>query len=249
MSVKTEISLRWQPNIKIVLFAVIFFPITVAAGFWQLSRAEEKRSMLEEQSVRSSLPAVAIQELDLDLEQNYRPVSAVGRWMQPYFLLENRVKNGRPGYEVLGVFETEDHKILVNRGWVPGSLDREALPDIEFDSADGIRLQGYAYRSASKPFTLGSPVWTDGWPERIQAIEWDQLVERLDHPLYPYLIRLDAGSAGAYAAGWPIVNLPPQKHTAYAVQWFALAIALVVLTAFACSNAGAVIKERLGKTG
>jgi len=161
-------------------------------------------------------------------------------------LLENRVKNGRPGYEVLGVFGSDDLKILVNRGWVEGSLNREILPNVEFESGDDIRLFGYAYRSASKPFTLGGPIWTGGWPERIQAIDWDQLSDRLDYSLLPYLVRLDANSAEAYSTGWVIVNLPPQKHIAYAVQWFALAILLVVLTVFACSNLGAVIKQKLG---
>ena len=247
MNAKPETTLRWQFNIKSVIFAGIFLPITILAGFWQLSRAEEKQSMLDEQSARGNLPAISIQELDLTRQQNYRPVNLIGRWDQPYFLLENRVKNGRPGYEVLGIFESRGSKILVNRGWVPGSLDRQVLPDVEFDLNDNIHLAGYAYRSASMPFTLGGPIWTDSWPERIQAIDWDQLAERLDYTLFPYLVRLDATSAGAYSTGWTIVNLPPQRHTAYAVQWFALAFALVVLTAFACSNLGAVIKHKMGR--
>ncbi len=246
MSTEPNISLRWQINFKIVLFAVIFFPITLMAGFWQLSRAEEKRDMLDEQSARSNLPPIAVTDLDLAHAQNYRPVTLMGRWEEGYFLLENRVKNGRPGYEVLGIFSSNDAKVLVNRGWVQGSLNREILPEIEFDSGNDIRLLGYAYRSASKPFTLGEPIWTDGWPERIQAINWDQLSGRLGYPLFPYLVRLDASSASAYSTGWLIVNLPPQKHTAYALQWFALAILLIVLTIFACSNLGAVIKQKLG---
>lgn len=246
-SSESTIQFRWQINFKILLFSAVFLPLTLVAGFWQLSRADEKQLMLDEQSARQNLPAVFLQELDLNVTQNYRPVVLSGHWSPGYFLLENRVKNGLPGYEVIGVLESENMTVLVNRGWVGASYDRQQLPEVEVDSEKTVQLQGYAYRSTSKPFTLGEPIWTEQWPERVQAIDWDAMQERLGYPVFPYLVRLDAASEDAYSTGWPIVNLPPQKHTAYAVQWFALALALVVLTLFASSNLGVWIKNVLGK--
>ena len=38
---------RWQFNKKIVLFVLLTFPCLVSLGFWQLSRAEEKRVIKE----------------------------------------------------------------------------------------------------------------------------------------------------------------------------------------------------------
>lgn len=200
--------------------------------------------MLDAQTARTNLAAVRLQEIDLGEPQNYRPVRLNGQWSERFFLLENQIRQGRPGYEVIGIFESGDLDVLVNRGWVPASYDRQQLPEITF-TRGSVELSGYMYRSTKKPFTLGDPVWTQNWPERIQAVEWDVLQTRLDQDIYPYLVRLDAASEGALTTGWIIVNLPPEKHIAYAVQWAALAIALVLLTVFASSNLGPWIKYRL----
>ena len=240
---------EWQPNLKILAFAAIFFPLTIAAGFWQLSRAEEKRSMLDEQSARVNLPPVSIAQLDVSEEQNYRPVTVQGRWDSRYFLLENRVNNGRPGYEVLALFIVEDGtKVLVNRGWIQGDLDRSVLPDASFETAPNITLSGYAYRSRSRPFTLGEQIWSNQWPERIQTINWENIQSRLEEQVYPYLVRLDSNSDEALVTGWTIVNLPPQRHVGYAIQWFSLAFVLVILTIFANSNIGNAITRWFSKS-
>lgn len=244
---ESQIKFQWQVNIKVLIFAAVFLPITLAASVWQLNRAEEKREMLAEQSTRMNLPAASLQQLDLNGPQNYRPVRVSGHWAESYFFLENRVRNGRPGYEVIGVFESGDLNVLVNRGWIEASFDRQVLPEVAFDTAQA-EIHGYLYRSAKQPFTLGEPVWTGAWPERIQALEWDKLTERLDRSVFPYLVRLNPDSESAFTTGWEIVNLPPQKHMGYAVQWLALAMALVILTLFASSNLGAWIKHRMNKS-
>ncbi|MDQ6158685.1 SURF1 family protein, partial [Pseudomonas aeruginosa] len=44
----------------------------------------------------------------------------------------------------------------------------------------------------------------------------------------PWEIRLEAGDA-SFDTDWPLVSMPPERHTGYAVQWFALATALLAL--------------------
>ena len=44
----------------------------------------------------------------------------------------------------------------------------------------------------------------------------------------PFELRLEPGPA-AYAVNWPTVTLNPEQHLGYAVQWFSLAAALLVL--------------------
>ncbi|MBF3306266.1 hypothetical protein HKW73_33805, partial [Pseudomonas aeruginosa] len=41
-------------------------------------------------------------------------------------------------------------------------------------------------------------------------------------------IRLEPGDA-SFDTDWPLVSMPPERHTGYAVQWFALATALLAL--------------------
>ena len=66
----------------------------------------------------------------------------------------------------------------------------------------------------------------------------------LDTMLYPYSVRLDADSPGALTVDWPLVNMAPEKHRAYAVQWFCMALALLLIFLWRSSNVGAWLKQR-----
>jgi surfeit locus 1 family protein len=48
-------------------------------------------------------------------------------------------------------------------------------------------------------------------------------------PLFPYLVRLDMESPALVEAHWQVVNLDPEKHKGYAVQWFAMAATLALI--------------------
>jgi surfeit locus 1 family protein len=56
--------------------------------------------------------------------------------------------------------------------------------------------------------------------------------KELQAKLLPVVVRLREGSSSVLAAQWPIVNIQPEKNTAYAVQWFAMAFALLVCYGF-----------------
>ncbi len=43
---------------------------------------------------------------------------------------------------------------------------------------------------------------------------------------FAYELREESGP-GTYANDWPVVAMGPEKHMAYAVQWFAMALALL----------------------
>jgi cytochrome oxidase assembly protein ShyY1 len=54
--------------------------------------------------------------------------------------------------------------------------------------------------------------------------------------LAAHYLKLDDSSPGAFETGWQPVTMSAQKHIGYAVQWFALALALVIWFAIANSN-------------
>jgi cytochrome oxidase assembly protein ShyY1 len=71
------------------------------------------------------------------------------------------------------------------------------------------------------------------WPRRIQALTRAD-VEKVDASAAPLIMRLQgSGQPGAYRADWTPDRMGPQTHYGYAVQWFSLATALVILTAVA----------------
>ena len=60
--------------------------------------------------------------------------------------------------------------------------------------------------------------------------------ESVGKSLAPGILKLDEASPGAFRTGWQAVNMMPERHTGYALQWFGLALALAILTLFANTN-------------
>ena len=61
---------------------------------------------------------------------------------------------------------------------------------------------------------------------------------------FPYVVRLTPDSAGALLADWPLINTRPEKHTAYAVQWFLMALALLLLFVWRSSSTARRLRPR-----
>ena len=69
------------------------------------------------------------------------------------------------------------------------------------------------------------------WPRVIQTLDMTLMAEQLDGDwrLFPYTLRLAANEPGVLVRDWPAVNMSSATHRGYAVQWFAMATALVLL--------------------
>ena len=229
---------NWQPNGKLILLVLCLFPLLMFLGFWQLERAVEKQGIVDEFTVNRQAPPAGIEALDGDDNLQYRTALLVGELdADRRVILDNRVKFGRPGYEILEVLSIEgfEPKILVNRGWVPAALDRDVLPDVP-SVLGQVELRGAMYR------TLGGYRLDDGigvitkWPARVGWISSDRAAVLFAEEFYPYQLRLEAASPGALTTGWVTVAVQPAKHTGYAVQWFAMAAVLLLMTVIANSN-------------
>ena len=249
---------EWQWNWKVLAFTLFFLPVTLTAGFWQLHRAEEKRDILAAQSALHANAPVTFAAVgngddstgvdnsaghdDSTLAQRYLRVTATGEvHPQQVFLIDNRVHGGRPGYEVLVPLKVvmtggESLWLMVNRGWLAGGLDRSQLPAIPPLEAVAT-FSGYLYQPFGKHLVLADDIWAPAVsPLVIQHFDHDKLQRYLGGKVYPYSLRLEESHNRELKTNWIIVNVQPEKHTAYAVQWFAMAFALVILTVFANSN-------------
>lgn len=253
---------EWQWNWKVLAFTLFFLPVTLSAGFWQLHRAEEKREILSAQSTLHANAPIAFagvgngddstgadsssvhspEHNERTLAQRYLRVTATGEvHPQQVFLIDNRIHGGRPGYEVLIPLKVvmdggESLWLMVNRGWLGGGLDRSQLPAIP-PLAESPTFSGYLYQPFGKHLVLADDVWAAGVsPLVIQHFDHDKLEHYLGGKVYPYSLRLEESHNRELKNNWIIVNVQPEKHTAYAVQWFAMAFALVILTVFANSN-------------
>ena len=232
------VTFQWQLNWKVLLFSALFFPLTLQLGFWQLSRAEEKREILAVHEGREKAPPVGLMNIDHAADRQYLKVELEGQYDNSrVLLLDNRVRRGQPGYEVVSVFRAEGlPALLVNRGWIKAGPSREELPDVPALNRP-VEISGYLYQSPGKQLMLGEEQWDkDKALQIVQNAAPEIAVDQLGEAVYDYILRLDDTAPGALQTGWQVVNVQPQKHIGYAVQWFVMALALLILTVFANSN-------------
>lgn len=231
--------LRFAPRPGISILALMVMAALAALGNWQLDRAGEKRAILELYEARSRAPAGPIQFSAADPSTlRYRHVYAYGEFdAARQFLLDNQVRDGRPGYQVLTPLRIPGRReaVLVDRGWVPLAGRRDEPPAIGLLVTGPRRIEGTLYLPYGEGLRLGSiDAGAHGWPRVIQYLDFEALEERLGYPLARFTLRLDPGQPDGFRRDWPTVALTPERHLAYAVQWFALAA--VVFTLFVVLN-------------
>jgi cytochrome oxidase assembly protein ShyY1 len=243
--------IRFNAEWRITLFTVVMVPVLIALGFWQLQRAQEKAELSATYEARRQQPPVDLSGLWESPAQSlaYVPVRLRGSFVpNAYFLLDNQMRKGRFGYEVLSILQLADDQgsVLVNRGWIAGDPTRQVLPDVP-SIDDAVEITGHVYVAPGSAFLLAEQHLDNTWPQRIQAVEMDKLSAAMatvvGPKVFPYPVRIDAGSRGALEVDWQVVNMTPQKHQAYAVQWFAMAATLLVFYLLRSSNLLQVLKS------
>ena len=240
---------------RIALFTALMVPLMASLGFWQLQRAEEKSAMAGAFDARQQQLPVPLSLVWGQPGESvaYAPVRMSGRFVpNGYFLLDNQMRDGQVGYEVLNVMQLSGGgSVLVNRGWVVGGADRQSLPLVP--RVDGpVEIAGHVYVAPGAPFLLAEQQLGGEWPKRIQAVEMEKLIPLIaaeqNGKVFPYPVRIDADEPGALVTGWQIINMSPVKHQAYALQWFAMAAVLLVYYVMRSSNVWQLLTGS-GKTG
>jgi len=210
-------------------------PLLLALGIWQLDRAEQKKVFLELQEqgvVTETLHLSGV--IDNNTEAlRYRKVDATGSYDESHqFLIDNQISAGKAGYFVLTPFilQGEAKAVLVNRGWIPLNQDRSVLPDLPINKVQ-TTISGRINNFPSVGIKLaGAEVPTDNWPSVVQVVDSGILAKKLGYPLFQFQVELDKDLANGFKREWLATTIMlPEQHTAYAIQWFALALTLTIL--------------------
>ncbi|MDF2183747.1 SURF1 family protein [Grimontia hollisae] len=215
-----------------LLFTVAMTALLVKLGIWQMSRGAEKEALLSQLAARSQQQLTALTRLPADVTG----VSVVleGRFDDSKsVLLDNQIFEGRVGYRWMIPFMTDNRWVLVELGWVPAPASRESLPELA-------GLNGRFTVSGIIDFPSDRVVLTEdtsdqGWPRRVQSVDMEQLGNATGLVLQPWLIRSDKlqdEKGERFNIGtenvWEPVVMKPEKHYAYAMQWFGLALVVVI---------------------
>ncbi|TDF36383.1 SURF1 family protein [Alteromonadaceae bacterium M269] len=221
-----KINFPWMATI-IALVAVV---IMLRLGFWQIQRANHKTERLQQIEERSGVDALTVDEiLSLDENPDDFRLQATGEFFKAvYFLLDNRVLNQKVGYEVVAPFLVGEHTLLVNLGWVQAPVSREDLPEIELPINE-VRLYGMVSQPKKNPFVSQVDKSNKGGVIRVQEIDLSWMSEAIERPLLPFILQLSPEHELGFERNWKSVVMSPEKHWAYAVQWFGLAFACVII--------------------
>lgn len=224
---------RFSPPLLAVLLTILLSALFAGLGRWQIERMYEKEQILEQYQQRQTAPPITeLPSAKADLDAwRYQRVQLKGRLLADrQFLLDNQILDGRVGFNVLTPWMLDDGRtVLVDRGWVALGKQREDIPDVRVKTEMG-SIVGTIYVPFGEPFALGgATVGEVGWPRIIQYLDFKALGDLLDRPLVPMVVRMSAQQAGGYERKWPVVAMSAEKHLAYAVQWFGLALVPIIL--------------------
>lgn len=227
----------FSAHIAPILAVLVLLPTLASLGFWQLERAAEKERLQAAFSAQMAAPAKALSTKQLlAAEQKYVKVSVLGKMVdgEQQFLLDNRVHKGRAGYEVLVPLLLDDGGVLLlNRGWLPVGSSRDIKPVVT-TVGQTISVEGIAALPPQR-FNLGDALLPeDDWPKVLQFEDFSSMGETLGVKLIPRILQPSEQSDWAFDRIWRAVEKGPTQNYGYAMQWFALALALALLVLFAC---------------
>ncbi|MGL6036740.1 MAG: SURF1 family protein [Legionella sp.] len=225
----TVFNLRFTPHWLMIVLASVFIALFIRLGFWQLQRSDEKKQMVAaEQALSKQEPLLWSAQAKLPLQ--YQRVQVTGTYLPDVFLLDNQHQQHQFGYDVLSPLRlANDEVVLVDRGWIRGADNRQTLPTVTVPDGT-IELRGIAYFPSSKQWLLG-PSYEKKTAEVtiIEVIDVKWLTQLLQKTVYPFIIRLDKHERHGFIRNWAIVSMPPERHVAYAVQWFAMAFVILII--------------------
>ncbi|KKO12304.1 hypothetical protein LCGC14_0003140 [marine sediment metagenome] len=247
-----------QVDAFILLCIFLTCGMFISLGFWQLDRAAQKHARAEAwQAAADAAPVAfasllavnddgssdAVTGLNQALISNNRRVALQGTFHNEIsFLVLYQFFRGQPGYELVTPVRpaTGGDLVLVSRGWIAPDTagGRPEVPVV--DGEQSVTASLYVPETVVLP----GEVSDDSWPVRMPRLNMDQASQLLGEPVFPYVLRLEAGQSGVQDRHWSQPDFSTRSHYAYTAQWFGLAV-LVLLASFAyASNVLTLLRER-----
>lgn len=147
------------------------------------------------------------------------------------FLLENIIIDSRIGDYVITplVIADDEPVLLVNRGWIERRGTGPDPATLAVESAR-IAVRGRAGSLPRAGYRMGEAVTPDpDWPKTAVYPTLGELAAVLGRDVQPFVLLLDPEERYGYYRFWVPQEMGPARHFAYALQWFAMGIALAGL--------------------
>ena len=227
----------FRPRAWAFAFAAAACAAGIALGHWQAGRADEKRLLGARLDQSFKGPPLEIPDGKID-PRDYvmRHVAARGRFADEHTVyLDNKLRHGRPGYEVVTPLRLDGAYVLVNRGWVEAGRTRAVLPRVPAPAGE-VRIEGLGLARLAHALEIGpAPAG-----KVRQNIDLDAFEHETGLRLQPVVIEQHSPAPDGLTRDWPRPDAGIEKHESYALQWYSLAaLAVVLFVALSFRRAGA----------
>lgn len=217
------------------LLFVTMLSVLLALGTWQIQRLQWKTALLADVEQRLSAAPLEIlspDDLPAGRDLNFQRVQLQGQFVGPVVVVPSKVYNNVVGVYIHQLFALPSAQavFMVNRGWVAndqltGVLEQvRTTPQAQLTISGLLRLPSVA-GAFTPPNDLARRIFY-----HLNASDFATVAELPAQAVLPYVLELDAGLNGQL----PIISgvfVPtlPNKHLAYALTWYGLAIVLCII--------------------
>lgn len=241
-----QIKFHWV----VALFVVLLISGLVRLGIWQLHRAAEKNAGKNQTAALQAQTPRPIEGLfDGTINSQQQDLSTVNLSLLGTYLdnkaiwVANQTYEEQIGYEVLVPFRLQSNNklILVSRGWVTArGFDRplDYVPPVK----GTVEVTGLLQ---TKPITTEqkNKIDKNHSPMRIAHVDMQEISTLLGESVFPYVVRLNEGEPGILIRHWKTVSVNVDQNYSYALQWFAMAIAVFIVSVYLSSNLPALLRQ------
>lgn len=201
--------------------------LTLALGQWQIGRAQYKEDLQKRYEALGREPAINIggQAIERD-DVLLRRVEVRGEFEPKLTVfVDNRIYQHQPGFHVATPLRLAGTRryVLVNRGWVASPRDR-SLPVVSTPEGEQI-VKGVAVAWSERYLELSTKVAEGNvW----QNLVYERYRQATGLELQPFVIQQESAAADGLVRKWSRPDLGRNTHLAYAFQWYALSLAILI---------------------
>ncbi len=222
----------FRPQFWPTVFAVPIVLLCLGLGSWQIQRLCWKEGLIAARAAAVAAPPVPASRIAaLARNMEFHHVTAEGDLLNDKeIFLGATSEGGRNGYQVLTPLKEPDGRIVfVNRGFIPSEL-KDRAKRMAGEPTGTVRIEGLLRLPPD-----GRPNWflPDNRPD-LNYWFWVDLpamaaADKLDD-VAPFYIDADATpNPGGWPKGGVTRLVLPNDHLQYAITWFSLAVAMIVI--------------------
>lgn len=222
-------SLRFRPALWPTVITLTGLVVLAGLGSWQLVRLDWKQDLITKIESQLDAPVLDLPVTDFDPDTiNYRPVRIRGVFHhdKEIYLIAH-TKHGGLGYHVITPMErAEGGFVLVNRGWVPmdgkDPATRAGGQLTGVVDVVGVARSPWDQRAFVPDNDLEKNVWFYG--------DLAGMAAHLGLSVAPVFVEADGTkNPGGWPQGGQTKVRFTNNHLQYALVWYGLAIALLVI--------------------